>query len=197
MFGIFSQKENIENNSDVSSSEVSTGTDLRVKVKEMKLSEDFIIDSLGRTRPKTYAVAPRVREHLKNGTRFVFTIEGRSKLIEERVTSFINSRDCALGVYAREGGRNMIHPHYQGYIELRIGEDDCAWQSAPRGQTVMNRILGEVGAPYHVERAKGTRSACINYVYAINCYKDYEIGDVVARSGTFQEPAHWIANSSK
>lgn len=79
---------------------------------------DFKIDSLGRTRPKRYAVAPRAREHLKNAKRFVFTIEGRSELIEERVTIFINSFDCELGVYAREGGRNMIHPHYQGYIEL-------------------------------------------------------------------------------
>lgn len=69
------------------------------------------------------------------------------------------------------------------------------WQSAPRGQTVMNYILGEVRVPYHVERATGTRSACINYVYATNCHKDYEIGDVVAKSGAFVEPAHWIANA--
>lgn len=155
----------------------------------------FITDSLGRTRPKKYAVAPRTKEHWMCAMRFVFTIEGWSELVEEKVTNFLNSVDCELGVYAREGGRNMIHPHYQGYIELRKGEDGCTWNHAPKGQTVMNHILGELKVPFHVERAKSTSSTCINYVYAINCHKDYEIGDIVAKSGTFLEPSQWLANA--
>ena len=109
--------------------------------------------------------------HKYQGKRFVITIHGAKpencpilKVLEKQFEKDL----YAVVAVAYETGIHGIHPHWQIYLQVE-----------PRVSN-LKTLLEDVLRPYrlehllHIELAKATQRACINYVYAVR--KQHELG---------------------
>lgn len=107
------------------------------------------------------------------GQRFMLTIHGQlledlTNLIKffDHTEDFIAGVKVTTAVIAKEFGKFKIHPHWQIYLEF---------DKQISLKTLLHSVLGHSNT--HIEKARGTRAACINYIYAVDKY--WEAGFVV------------------
>lgn len=108
------------------------------------------------------------------GKRFSLTVHGALKEQLEFLKKFFGQEKVTFAVVARESGKHNIHPHFQCYFET---EQPCS------PKTELAEGLGE---NFHVEVAKGTRTANVRYIYAVD--KDYELGMIEFTKGDVEVP---------
>ena len=106
----------------------------------------------------------------------MLTLHGATPEQLKKLTEFCEreENDVTLAVAARETGEHGVHPHFQCYLELK---DRCS---------LKKKFTELFEGNFHLEIARGTREANLNYVYAVN--KPYEIGWIQYRKGDFQVP---------
>lgn len=103
--------------------------------------------------------------HKYYGRRFVLTVHGQHKKDFNSLKSFFDQDFVDCAVIAREFGSHKIHPHWQAYFEIKERRS-LYWQ-------VHDALEHDA---FHLEVARGTREACVNYIYAVD--KEYEAGFV-------------------
>ena len=107
----------------------------------------------------------KTKIHKFRGQRFMLTVHGQHKEDFDALKAFFDTDFVSCAGIAREFGANKIHPHWQVYFEIKKRESF---------KSRMSEILGHDG--FHLEVARGTKDACINYIYAVD--KNYEGGFV-------------------
>lgn len=117
------------------------------------------------------------------GQRWVLTVHGQHQLDFNNLKSYFDSDKIRCAVIAKEFGKFKIHPHWQVYFELTNRTDQI------RNELI--KIFGHEN--FHVEKAFGTKDACVSYVYAVD--KHWEIG-FVEYNKNISIPARYIAEDA-
>lgn len=102
------------------------------------------------------------------GKRWCVTVHGANPNgncpILERLKSEFQKDQYVLAAVAYETGKQHIHPHWQVYFQT---ENRCTMKQK------FQEVVGEEIA-FHIELAKGTKNANLNYIYATK--KQHELG---------------------
>lgn len=112
------------------------------------------------------------------GRRFVVTIHGAKPdncPILELLKQQFQKDEYTVVAVAYETGQQGVHPHWQIYLELE--------RRVSNFKSILTTVLKPLGKEdcFHVEKAKGTQSANLNYVYAVR--KQHELGWVQYAKG--------------
>lgn len=132
----------------------------------------------------------KVRTTNLQGTKWCVTIhgaipDGTCPILAWLKKEFDNEK-YALAAVAYETGEQGIHPHWQIYFET---VEVC------RMKQIFSSAMEEKQYPFHIELAKGTRSANLNYVYAT--HKQHEIGWIHYAKGHEQPQSYKRLGSRK
>lgn len=123
--------------------------------------------------------APKTAPPNNSSKRWVFTLHGATNDQLEKASKYFDSdENVEMCVFSREMGEHGIHPHFQGYLELKTPK---------RMMTTFREFLESDN--FHLEIARSPRRNNINYVYAVD--KPYEIGWIAYKKGTFDRPERY------
>ena len=117
-------------------------------------------------------------KHKYRGRRFVVTLHGAKPencpLLELLKKQFQQDMYTVVAV-GYETGQHGIHPHWQIYLQVEPRVSNM--------KSILSSALDQSGQEQnlHIEVAKGTQAACLNYVYAVR--KEHELGWVQYAKG--------------
>lgn len=106
------------------------------------------------------------RSYPYQGRKWTLVIHGQHQSDFDKLVTFCHTDAVECAVIAREFGKNKIHPHWQIYFEL--------FKRVNNIKTELTALLNHEN--FHIEKALGTKSANVRYIYAVDKY--WEVGFV-------------------
>lgn len=101
------------------------------------------------------------------GKKWCMTLHGGLPHDFDKLKEFFDTDAVSCACISKEFGEHRIHPHWQGYFELK--------EASRNIRRNISNVLGHENT--HLAKAKGSKQQCVAYVYGTT--KPYEIGQVV------------------